>query len=83
MRNAALGATRGEIEPRQKRGTIAGCDRPGSADASPTRIAFLASAPGKRFSGSSVSPACALSRWSDAQKNLTSAVRGTQLRNLG
>ena len=52
-----------------KRGMIAGCDCPDLAGVSPTRIASLASAPCRRWSASSGSPACALSRSSAAQKN--------------
>jgi transposase len=47
---------------------IAGCDRPDLAGVFPTRIACRASAPCRRWSASSVSPACAFSRWPDAQK---------------
>ena len=57
MRKPAPGAVRGEVESNRERGMIAGCDRPDPAGASPTRIAFLASAPCRRLSVSTVSPA--------------------------
>jgi len=81
VRKPALGAACDEVERERKRGMISGCDRPELAGASPTRIAFLASAPCRRLSGSSVSPACALSRWSDAQRNGLWRVRPSSLRH--
>lgn len=82
VRKAALGAARGEVEPRRKRGMIAGCDCPDPAGVSPTRIGFLAPAPCRRLSASSVIPAGALSRSSDAQKNGLWSVRPSSPRLL-
>jgi len=69
VREPALGAGLREVELRRKRGMISRCDCSELAGASRTRIGSLASAPCRRWSASSVSPGCAWSRWSAAQKN--------------
>ena len=75
VRTPALGAPCDEVEPRRKPGMIAGCDPPDLSGVSPTRIGLLASAPCRRLSASSVIPAGALSRWSDAHKHGLRSVR--------
>ena len=75
MREPALRAGRGEVEPGRKAGMIAGCDRPALVGVSLTRIGSLVCAPCRRSSASSVIPAGGLFGSSGAQKNSLWGVR--------